>query len=554
MYKNKCGLIILNNENENIYYNSVAESFFHVSQLSSKKILDLLQIDGDKNIRQNYEIAHRKRDFAIQFEKVSFLKDSWQVFMITELTAYKRQEEKIHVWEKMLDYVQDALYVIDREGKEVFYKNIERFTPTCRKQMVEELMTVFETEQPIVGKYHCYFTNDHRAIHMLSTAIPVKKEGKVIAVILVNNYINRLKKVISRVVDMQNQLLLPKGKENIPRNGTRYTFDDIIGESEQIKLVIEKAQKAALSHVPVLLCGETGTGKEVFAQSIHNNSINCDEPFVAINCAAIPETLLESLLFGTVKGVFTGAENNKGLMEQAGKGTIFLDEINSMGIDLQAKLLRVLQEKKVRRLGGDQEIPICCRIISAMNTDPQELIRKQALREDFFYRIAVVTLQIPPLRGRKEDIFILTKFFLERFEQVYGKKILGISQELREVFLKHLWPGNVRELSHVLEGAINLIENEKVIGLSNMPDYFQCLPSIREAKVRQKGNTDEVEFRQYQHLSLPERLKAIETKMILESIDASNGNITRSAEILGIHRQNLQARMKKLNIRKNFNA
>ncbi len=139
--------------------------------------------------------------------------------------------------------------------------------------------------------------------------------------------------------------------------------------------------------------------------------------FVAVNCAAIPETLMESLLFGTVKGVFTGAENNKGLLEQAGKGTLFLDEINSMSIDCQAKLLRVLQEKRVRKLGGGQEIPVFCRVISAINTDPQELIRKKKLREDFFYRIAVVTLQIPPLRNRKEDILLLSHHFIKQFKQ-----------------------------------------------------------------------------------------------------------------------------------------
>lgn len=167
-------------------------------------------------------------------------------------------------------------------------------------------------------------------------------------------------------------------------NGTRYAFDDLKSENKDLKAIVAKARKASSTSVPILLYGETGTGKEIFAQSIHNQSVNREEMFVAVNCAAIPETLMESLLFGTVKGVFTGAENNKGLLEQAGKGTLFLDEINSMSIDCQAKLLRVLQEKRVRKLGGGQEIPVFCRVISAINTDPQELIRKKKLREDFF--------------------------------------------------------------------------------------------------------------------------------------------------------------------------
>lgn len=421
MTKIDYGLIVAQNELEILWYDQNAEKLLNLSRDMSAPSQPQLEstalIDGPE-----YEKIERGgKTLRIQRNKISIGRDRWTIITIHDVTDWIFREKMDYILEKMLDYVQDALYVVDPEGNEIFHKNIERFTPGHRQQMIDELMTVFKTGRPIVGKYRRYLTRDQRPIHMLSTAIPVKKGEKIIGAILVNNYINRMRKVISKAVDLQNQTEGKKHSALMRDNGTRYAFDDLKSENKDLKAIVAKARKASSTSVPILLYGETGTGKEIFAQSIHNQSVNREEMFVAVNCAAIPETLMESLLFGTVKGVFTGAENNKGLLEQAGKGTLFLDEINSMSIDCQAKLLRVLQEKRVRKLGGGQEIPVFCRVISAINTDPQELIRKKKLREDFFYRIAVVTLQIPPLRNRKEDILLLSHHFIKQFNKIYEK-------------------------------------------------------------------------------------------------------------------------------------
>ncbi|NLN15685.1 MAG: sigma 54-interacting transcriptional regulator [Tissierellia bacterium] len=253
------------------------------------------------------------------------------------------------------------------------------------------------------------------------------------------------------------------------------SFDDIIGESNKINEVISQAKLYARSDSPVLIVGESGTGKEIFARAIHNLSNRRDKPFIGINCAAIPEQLLESELFGYEAGSFTGGrkEGKKGLFEIGQGGTIFLDEIGDMPPHLQTKLLRVLQEKKIRKIGGHKEIPIDVRIISATNQNIEELINEGKFRLDLYYRINIFTLEIPALRNRKDDIPILVEYFTEKHSKRYGKIIDGIEAKAMKKLVAYNWPGNIRELQNVVERAValsagNFIQEKDIILNSNI--------------------------------------------------------------------------------------
>ncbi|TWH46891.1 sigma-54-dependent Fis family transcriptional regulator [Sporomusa sp. KB1] len=452
--------------------------------------------------------------------------------------------EKSLYLQAMANYMQDAVYVIDKQGNELFYNNkIERFEPSQRKHMLEELRGVFLTGKPSFDKYNKYLTVDHREVHMLSTIIPIVKQGEIVAVCSINKNITEMTNLLNKVYKLQEQLQNYCHDRNNLQNGTNYNFECLISSSPQMSTVIDKAKKAAFSFAPILLTGETGTGKEIFAQSIHNYGPSSSHPFVALNCAAIPETLLESMIFGTAKGAFTGAENTPGLLAQAGRGTLFLDEINSMSLVLQAKMLRILEEKKFRRLGGNQENPVNCRIISSTNVDCHKLLAENKMREDFYYRVAVVNLNIPPLRERQEDILLLSQYFISKFNKAYGKQITQLSPDLQETICQHTWPGNVRELCHVLENAVSFSDNETTLTSAYLPDYFHKQSSVPMRPATLDNTKSQ---------SLPQTLDELERQLIINALTATDGNITKAALSLGIHRQNLQVRLKKLHITKNI--
>jgi DNA-binding NtrC family response regulator len=227
----------------------------------------------------------------------------------------------------------------------------------------------------------------------------------------------------------------------------QYSFDNIIGSGEAIQKVFNLVSRVAPTDASVFICGESGTGKELFARAIHTNSRRSDRPFVAVNCAALPDNLLESELFGHERGSFTGAESlRRGLLETASGGTFFLDEISEMSLELQAKLLRAVQERKIRRVGGDVEIPVDVRWLSATNRDPERVVADGKLRQDLFYRLNVVPLRLPPLRARPDDVALLANHFLKRFGEEYDRPGLRFSAILLKILREYDWPGNVREL------------------------------------------------------------------------------------------------------------
>ena len=306
-----------------------------------------------------------------------------------------------------------------------------------------------------------------------------------------------------------------------------------------------------------MIYGETGTGKELFAQSIHNASSFVSGPFVPINCAAIPENLLESMLFGTVKGAFTGAVDTPGLFEKAEGGSIFLDEINSMPIMLQAKLLRALQEKEVQRIGDTKIRKINCRIISATNKLPSEAIQDNELREDLYYRLSTGMVWLPNLRERGDDIDLLINYYIERSNEEQDANIVATSQELRQLLHAYFWPGNVRELANVIESAMNMTaDGETTLDVRHLPTYLKQHFSEEISNIPQAQDIFYLRNEERKHdtpyISLYSDINTMvdsyEKEILLFAIAAAKGNISRCARKLGISSQSLTVKLKKYNI------
>jgi arginine utilization regulatory protein len=305
----------------------------------------------------------------------------------------------------------------------------------------------------------------------------------------------------------------------------------------------ERARRAARTTSPVLVYGETGTGKELFVQSIHHASARGEKPFIAQNCAALPASLLESLLFGTTKGSFTGAEDRPGLFELADGGTLFLDELNSMPLDLQAKLLRVLQDGQIRRIGSRQSTMVDVRVIAAVNEPPQSLVERGQMRSDLYYRINVVSFELPPLRQRREDIALLVEHFLEVFNRRFGMNVKGISPDVEQLFAAYDWPGNVRELEHVVEAAMNMVDGE-VIEREHLPQHL--LERYGSSLMADQCNAGPAREWSAGERPMPEMVRELEEQLITDALAKTQGNVLRAAKLLGIPRQTLQYKLSQL--------
>ncbi|AEH22767.1 two component, sigma54 specific, transcriptional regulator, Fis family [Thermodesulfobacterium geofontis OPF15] len=318
----------------------------------------------------------------------------------------------------------------------------------------------------------------------------------------------------------------------------KFKIDGVVGKSKKMLQVIEIVKKVAPTNATVLICGESGTGKELIARAIHHNSPRKDNPFIAINCAAIPETLIESELFGYEPGAFTGANTRKiGLIEAANKGTLFLDEVAELPLITQSKLLRVLQEKEIRRIGGKETIKVDVRIIAATNKNLLEEVQKKKFREDLYYRLKVVTIEIPPLRERKEDIPELVKYFIEKYSKEFGKEIKGIEEKAMQALLNYHWPGNIRELESVIEKAIIICEGDK-IKFKDIADELKLSnpKSIFEIEIPEEG----IDY------------KELEKELLKKALIKSNFVIARAAKILNMSYKTFWYRLKKYGLLKNL--
>jgi len=320
-----------------------------------------------------------------------------------------------------------------------------------------------------------------------------------------------------------------------------FDFGNILAKSKGMKEIFKVVKQIADSKSTVLIMGESGTGKELISRAIHYNSNRKNYPFVTINCAAIPETLIESELFGHEKGAFTNAiEKKLGRFEVAHQGTLFLDEIGELSLTTQAKILRFLEEKEFNRVGGSKTIKVDVRLITATNKDLSQLIKKGSFREDLYYRINVVPIVIPPLRERKEDIPILVDHFINKFNVENNKTVKGINKEALEFLMQYEWPGNVRELENLIERVIALTSNE-YIPTNELPYSFKNIPKINGLK--ESVLDGKVSFLQAE--------EEFEKEVILDALKRTNYIQSHAAEILGISRRILKYKMDKLGINQN---
>ena len=453
----------------------------------------------------------------------------------------------------ILDYIDEGIQIVDEKGRIVYYNKAARVhdgiedeeaigrhileiypslsfeTSTILKSM-QNLKSIMNKEQEFVN-----YKGDK--ISTINSSLPIRSGKRIIGAIEISKNITTVKELSEKIVDLQSELYKPKFKSKNKKeknNGTNFTFVDIIGQNKEMLKLKTLAFKASQTDSPVLIGGSTGTGKELFVQSIHNASNRKNNPFIAQNCAALPANLLESILFGSVKGSFTGANDRPGLFELAHGGTLFLDEINSMPLELQAKLLRVLQDKKIRRVGGSKTIDVDVRIIAAYNSKLKDILEKKELRKDLFYRINVISMIVPDLKDRKDDLPILLDYFIEKYNKKNNKFIKEISQLVMEIFMNYQWPGNVRELEHVIEG-ISSIYDIDIIREEHLPQNFN-----------EKGSS--TNFNNGKIEPLNKALERKEKELILTALNKTDGNVSKAAELLEIPRQTLQYRIKKMDI------
>jgi arginine utilization regulatory protein len=447
----------------------------------------------------------------------------------------------------ILKSIDEGIHVVNTEGKTIFYNEVAarhdgmEINEVLGKHLLEAfpslteesstLLRVIKTAKPIYNQTQVYDNLHGRRIDTINTTLPILVDGEIIGAVEIAKDYSRMKLLSERLLDLQKGL--NKGRKKKTTKKVKYTFDDLKTTSAAFKRMKDEAIKLSKSDSPILVYGESGTGKELFVQGIHYESLRSNGPFIAQNCAAIPETLLESILFGTAKGSYTGAVERKGLFELADGGTLFLDELHTMPIELQAKLLRVLEDGMIRRVGSSENITVDVRIIAAVNIHPNQALQEQRLRSDLYYRLNVFTFSLPPLRERKEDILFLAEFFIHDYNKRLNKKIKGLTKDLEVLFLEYHWPGNVRELKHTIEYMVNICEGD-LLSTDDLPIMLKHLLDNNQ-KQRNKAET----------LSLRKNLEELEKRLISIAMERSQGNVKQAAELLEIPRQTLQYKLKK---------
>ncbi len=458
--------------------------------------------------------------------------------LVEEITKLKEIQILL---ESIIDSTQDAISVANEKGINIMVNHAYTELSGLKKE-------------EIIGKSVTVDISEGESIHLkvLKTKVPVKNArlklapfNKDIIVnaapIIVDDKLKGSVAVIHDVTEIQRLTKELNAFKEIFRKITgKYTFKDIIGNDRQMQLAIEKAKKAAITPATVLLIGKSGTGKELFAHAIHNESSKKYRNLIRINCAAIPETLLESELFGYEEGAFTGAKKGGkiGLFEQANGGTIFLDEIGKMSLNTQSKLLRVLQEKEIMRIGGEETIKIDARVIAATNEDLEEQVKKGLFREDLYYRLNVIPIFIPPLKNRKSDISLLTKNIINKFNIEYGRFVRDISEEALEVMSHMEWKGNVRELENFIGRAmIDMTIDEDIINKKHLP--------IKPQNALSADTKLYTSIKTHEKRALSEVLSIVEKDYIGQVLKENENNKTKTAQQLGLSIRNLYYKIEK---------
>ena len=458
--------------------------------------------------------------------------------------ALRRYVEQIL---NLYNYI-DGILVCNKQGQVEYYTNFRPDINSLTEEEVVEkhileiypylapeessILRVLATGDPIYNQLQTLINSRGETIQAVNTTLPIKADdSSIIGAVDISRYLDR--DYIRKDITLTLKQISRKRK-----SGELYTLDDIYGDSPAMCRVKEKVTRIAKTQSNVMIFGETGTGKELVAQAIHAHGARRTGPFISQNCAAIPASLLEGILFGTEKGSYTGATSRAGLFEMAHGGTLFLDEVNSMETTMQSKILKAIEEKSIRRIGGSRTTQVDVRIISAVNEDPHEAVDQGRFRMDLLFRLATVLISIPPLRDRKKDIKLLTRHFIRDFNASMNKQVIGVTEEVETFFEQYRWPGNVRELKNVIEGAFNFISS-RFIRRSDLPDYL--LNALDRS--RQGGQA-----RYDAKLSLSQNLWDFERQVLLEALRVSR-NLTETADRLKISKQTLNYKLHKFNIR-----
>ncbi|ADL07591.1 sigma-54 interaction domain-containing protein [Thermosediminibacter oceani] len=471
------------------------------------------------------------------------------VAVFRDITEVKHLAEEVtnlrelhSLLEAIINSTQDAISVVDSEGRGILInKAYTRIVGLTKEDVIGKPATVdiaegesvhyqvLRTGEPIKGVPMRVGPNRKEVI---VHAAPIIVGGKLKGSVAVIHDVSEIKRLTEE---------LDYVKRRMRHLEAKYSFDDIIGKSRAIREAMEAAKNAAGTNVTVLLRGESGTGKELFAHAIHNSSERRHNQFIRVNCAALTDSLLGSELFGYADGAFTGARRGgrKGLFEEANGGTIFLDEIGEIGLNHQAMLLRVLNEKEIIRVGESKPIPVNVRVIAATNINLEKAVEEGRFRKDLYYRLNVVPIYIPPLRERKEDIPLLTEHFIKKCNQEYGRAVEAVDEEALEVLMDYDWPGNIRELENVISRAIiNMKFGETVIGKKHLPRlYFN----------QNEDKSESIAITEHS-MPLKEILKDVEKKTIKSVLEKVDGNRNEAARILGISVRNLFYKLKKFNL------
>jgi len=570
------GIILIKDNGFVTYVNKFARSFAVCSKVEGQQLSYCFPylVDIDKRKETCIEAKVAQEFYYLRVKRITLAKNKEKLITFIDETSQKvlqqenyRQQDKLMLYENLLNSIDEGILAVDKYGKILFMNKTQEcfdnlnFEKVKGNLMVEHydldettslLLKIIKSGNRISRQPQYYLTSGKHTVNVVTSCSPIFHKNDIIGAVSISQDFNVTTDLLERLhksLVVDDSMDSRKGRkvnriQKKLKNGTRYTFEDIIGKSEPMRDAVENTRRAAVTPSNVLIYGETGTGKELFAQSIHNESHQKEQPFIGINCSALPESLLESILFGTVKGAFTGAVDRAGLFEQADGGTLLLDEINSMPLFLQPKLLRVLQEGMLSRIGGNEVINVSPRVISSINVTPHEAIEKKQIRADLYYRLAVVTIAVPSLSERTGDIPVLTDYFISKYNKQLKMNVRRVSDEVMDFFMSYSWPGNVRELENVIEGAMSILsQDENSIAFKHLPmtlvDFNQNRNQplhLPNEKAAAKKN------------SLPKALKEKEKNEIMRILQTTSGNISQSARMLGMSRQNLQYKIRRFNI------
>lgn len=474
-----------------------------------------------------------------------------------EKTVYlllKKENHREYLFARALDRVTDGVQIYDKNACAVYFNQASRkishipsgVDPGGRHLLdlynldeeISTTMTALRTRSPVINRVDRFKAGDDTTIATANTSYPIVRDGELLGAVVFEQTEEIAQADIRRMDEVQ-KALRAYASHSTQISFSGYTFENVIGQSEKMRSAVNIARKVAPQDSSILLVGETGTGKEIFAQSIHRASSRRGKKFLAINCAAIPETLIESLLFGTQKGSFTGSEDKAGYFEEASGGTLFLDELNSMSLNMQSKILRVIQENTFRRVGGSRDLKLDVRIISSCNEDPFTSIANNRFRRDLFYRLSTVMIDLPPLREHLEDLEDLVRYHLGATAYQYVHAISSVDPQVYRIFRAYDWPGNVRELFHVLDYAQNVADSTTMLP-EHLPPYL--------LKKQTGAAPQPPEHIDFSNQTLQGLLDEYERTIILQALEHCGYNLTRTARTLGILRQSLQYRIRKYGI------